>query len=379
MAHGDYSLDWAHTKLENAVKKYEQLHPTKAQFVRMGRTSGWFKPAVLVLKGKRHVYRAYTQPLSGVRRELYETAVAGEFPVARDYGVTELSVSHADLVMFQASMKWNLKREVKMANAEASVFDLAKKTIRETENDFTTQTNAALFQPSTCQMAVVDTPYMHTSSTTGAWTTWGDGAMGGAGHEPIYIKIKNGASAQFMPNMIIDIYRSGVQQHRAIVHDVIYGENGPWAGGSRTAGAGPGIICEPCAEDGSVSSGTGYNFIWYSTMATSGDNSAEPTDGDVIVRSGEYATGDSAKNFHGLADWFDTTVDCWRDVDGTAIERDTTGYHWMNPEVFIPDGASAGSEVEFEIEEHLAEMEDVLPNFLDFSRNDRVKLNQDLP
>lgn len=354
-----YTLD----DLEESMARQERLHPTKAQFLRLGKTSRWIRTEGTVMKGKRFFYRVFTIPSTGTRRTTMANGSNTEFPLPSQFDFAEMSVGFLNLKMFRASTRINEIEDLRTANKQYAVARLVKKAVGEVEADFGKQVNLALHQPGTALMATLGQIYdLDGTSFTGA-----------AGHAPAYIKIKGGAIANFLPNDVLYIYDSadGTTLRATVkVWDVIPGEDGPWSGGTRVADIGPGIICETCGPDGNVADGAvigdGSPVTWNAV--------ATPDADDPIARSGEYTpTAGSYVNFHGFPDLFDSTVDVFRDASGSTIDREGFGNHWMNPTVIIPTGASEGSEVTFDIDTHMGELEDVLSQTVELSRTLRGK------
>jgi len=351
MAFNDNEIGLADTAINAALATKEQIHPAPAQFTRQGRTSRWFRPGSKTLQGERTKFRVFTKPYRGARRRAFDTAATSEFPVPMKPGYERLSYSWSDLIDIQGTCKWNMLQDLKHKNLKLSVIALVQELYSQAELDLVHQMNAGIFQSYTCAIAKVAGIYdLDDVDGTPSFS-------GASGHAAAYIQIKDGSITNFQMGDVLHFYDStstggsDTQNCQVVVHDVIHGENGPWYGGSRNEGYGPGLICEPCAVDGSVTSGTGYDTAWNAT--------GTPADGDFIARSGEFQTSTTdPNNFHGFPDWFDPTVDCLMDEDGSVIDRESTGKHWMNPMVIIPDGASAGSEVEFSVRTHLREVED---------------------
>ncbi len=333
-----YTLD----DLEESMARQERLHPTKAQFLRLGRTSRWIRTEGNVMKGKRFFYRVFTIPSTGTRRSTMANGSNTEFPLPSKFDYEEMSVGFTNLKMFRASVRINEIEDLRTANKQYAVARLVKKAVGEVEADFGKQVNLALHQPGTALMATLGTVY----KLTGAATDGGDES----GNAPLYISIKGGAVANFLPNDVLYIYDStdGTTLRATVkVWDVIPGEDGPWhTDGQRVADIGPGIICETCGPDGNVADGA----VIGDASPVAWNAVAMPDADDFISRSGEYTpTPGSYVNFHGFPDLFDSSVDIFRDASGSTINREAFGNHWMNPTVIIPTGASEGAEVTFEI------------------------------
>jgi hypothetical protein len=338
--------------LENAIARVEQLHPTKAQFTMMGRTSRHFRFKNLKLRGKKHTYRMLTAPATPSRRAKFETAVEGEFPIARQREYTEFSLSTADLTMFQATQAWNTKREIKQDDLDNSVTRLATMILQDISGSIGNDVNAQMFEPATAIMGTVTS--IHDLDASG--TTYSSGT----GYASKFIRI-DGPICRFKKNMILEIYDASTTTTLNVtvkVQDVIAGDDGPPIGGTRPDGLGHGIVCAPAtASTGALNTGT----TWGATALVA--------DGDSIRMSGEYNA--TAQGFHGIPDFFDETVDCHNDVDGNAVDREAVGYSYLNPEVIIPASASEGSEVTFSIEDHFAQLEDTMPFIIDYGRSQR--------
>ncbi len=366
MALGDlgYTLD----DLEEAMARQERLHPTKAQFLRLGKTARWIRIEGTVMKGKRFFYRVFTTPSTGTRRTTMSNGSSSEFPLPSNLDYDEMSVGFTNLKMFRATVRLNEIEDLRTANTKYAVARLVKKAVGEIKNDFAKQTNLGLHQAGTALMATMGNIYdVDGTSFTGA-----------GGHAPAYISIKGGGIANFLPNDVLYIYDSadGTTLRATVrVWDVITTEDGPWAAGSRVADIGPGIICETCGPSGNVADGSvigdGSPVAWNAVAAPDAD--------DFIARSGEYTqTAGSYVNFHGFPDLFDTTVDIFRDTSGSTIDRESFGNRWMNPVVVIPTGASSGSEVTFDIDTHFGELEDIMSQTVELSRLNRGASNSNM-
>ena len=352
MPFSDYGIGWAQTNIDTAIHRYE-TRIAKAGFTRMGMTTAsWFTPPVLRVEGKRMFYRMWKAPMTATRISDFDTAMTTEFPIGQNMEVDEFSLTQSDLSAFRSTAKWNMEREWKHDGTEKgahlAMFNLVSKIFEELETDQECRYNMALFQENTSYMAKVHTFYNQ------AGTSSGDTATGYTGHGAMFIRIKDGSIARFVPGMVLDIYDADTTTQKnitCVVHDVIQTPDGPPVSGARQAGIGPGLVCEPCAADGSTSAGTGYDTVWNAVGV--------PASGDYIAMSGEFSTA-SPKGFHGIPDWFDSTVDCWRDADGNAVNRETAGNGYLNPMVFTPSGATAGSPVALDIDTHFRAIENSL-------------------
>lgn len=341
--------------IESAMSRYYRMRDTKDQFTRMGNTSRWFEARGEVMRGESYEFYAFTQPSTPVRRENMSTAETGEFPVGHDFNYTELSVKFSDLKMFRATVRYNEMTKVKSKDKRHAIAEVSMKLVDELELDFKDEFNQALHQSGTCTMAKVD----------GIYDVDGTAFSGAAGHAEAYVQIKDGAISQFQKGMVIEIYDASTTTQRNVicrVDDVIYGKDGPWSGGSRVADLGPGLICEPCDKYGDDST-------------TAWNDTDTPASGDAIARYGEYtSTASDYRNIHGFPDWFDTTVDVYRDSEGgSLLDREAAGNHWMNPE--IKDYTSGGSAVPIDLDTHFRDMEDILPHRVKTGREKRKSLN----
>lgn len=354
MAWTDEGMDLG--DLSEAVLNAQRLHPAPMQFHRHGQTTKWFKPRQQPWVGKQWFYRVFTKPLTGVRRETFDTGAIGEFPAATTIEYDELSVVRNDLKMFRATKQYNEKEHEMTANTRMAVGSLALKLTTQVEDDFAGQLNAGVNQPGTAMAAKVKQIYDADGTTF----------SGASGHVAAYISISGGSISQFHSGEILDIYDTDGSTKNAtvVVHDVIYGADGPPAAGSRVATIGPGLIIEPCDAYGAVEA-TAWNAV------------AAPAVGDYLARSGEFtSTVANYRNFHGFPDWFDTTVDVFRDHDGTAIDREGTGAQWMNPQVV--EAGTSGTPLAFDMELHFGEIEDTLPYRVETGRRQRMNSEQGL-
>ena len=378
MAFSDYGIGLSETAINAALATQEKVRGTKAQFTRQGDTTRWFRPESRVLKGKRTVYRAFVQPFTGTRRATWSGGDSTEWPVAMKLGHMELSYDWDDLRWFRATVKWSKAQEMKHENAELAVYALVDELYSQAVTDIAGQMNAAIFQNYNASIGLV----------AGIYNVDGTTFTGGSGHAEAYIHF-NGPISNIQKGDVLDFYDSAsafggsdTQNQRVVVKGVIKTPDGPPSAGDRVADIGPGFFAEPCAVDGSTSTGTGYTYIWTDAMsANDGAHASTPAAGDFIARSGEFhiSTLAGGKNFHGLPDWFDSEIDCLKDKDGTALDREAVDYTWMNPAVYTPSSASAGSEVEFSLDTHIGEMEDTLPYALKVGRAGRRSLGEGLP
>ena len=364
-AFGDYEIGIA-DDLINAALAVDEKVTAPAQFTRQGKTSQWIQAEKRMLRGERTRYRAFIKPYRGARRMRWNTSATSESPVPMSPGWTELSYDWSDLVDIRGTVKWNMKQDLKhSSDVRLSVMQLVENIFSQAELDVVQVMNDGIMQPYTCAIAKVGQIYNIDGATF----------SGAAVHTPAFIQVVGGSSSNFEKGDVLDIYDSdgSTFKIRIYVHGVIHGENGPWSGGEREEGIGPGILAEPCNADGSGTGVGGSCTTAWNTVAVPDAN------GDFLARSGEFdTTTTTAKNFHGLPDWFDTTVDCLADGDGTAIDREATGNEWMNPLVIIPDGASAGSEVEFSVSTHLSELARSWYVQVQSGRRDRAKNGRSL-
>ena len=122
MALGDYGYDYA--DLDAVIERNESNLSPKAQFTRMGVTSKWFNPRKVRWEGKQFFWRAFTQPQTGTRRNTLAAAAIAEFPAPMKFGYTELSLTEADLKMFQGTVRINEIEDLR-SQTEYSIIDLA--------------------------------------------------------------------------------------------------------------------------------------------------------------------------------------------------------------------------------------------------------------
>lgn len=340
MAHGDYAIDL--NELDAAIARQEDLTKhVKAQFTRLQNTTKWFDATKEPLKGKTFYYRALVSPDSGVRREKATTAATQEFPISQSFSYQELSVKLADIKFFQASKKYNVLEQKRTADGEYAVQELAMQAIGDVEADFAQQLNSSIHQPGSAQMATV----------TAIYDADGSAFSGAAGHAPAFIRIAGGSIGQFNKNEVLEVIDVGDGTTRNVimkVHAVVYGSDGPLDGSDgKVADIGPGLLVEPCGIDGTVST-------------TAWNDTAVPAVGDYIARYGEFhATAASYRNIHGFPDLFDSTCNMFWDGEGNALDRDSPANQWTVP--YVVRAAASGSEVAFDADVHLRELEDSIP------------------
>lgn len=339
MAHGDYAIDL--NELDAAIARQEDLTKhVKAQFTRLQNTTRWFDTTKEPLKGKTFYYRALVSPSSGVRREKATTAATQEFPIAQSFTYQELSVKLADIKFFQASVKYNTLEQKRTASGEYAVQELAMQAVGDAEADFSQQLNSAIHQPGSAMMAKVVLMY----------DVDGTAFSGAADSAAAYIHISDGSIGQFNKGEVLAITDTDgtTALARMKVLAVVYGPDGPLDGSDgKVADIGPGLICQPCTVDG-----TAEDVHWNAVAA--------PAVGDYIARYGEFhATAASYRNIHGFPDLFDSTCNMFWDGDGSALDRDSPANQWTVP--YIVRAAAAGSEVAFDADVHLRELEDSIP------------------
>ena len=151
MAIYDYAMDYS--DVDTAMDEVYRLHPSKAQFTRLGDTAKWFRPRAQVMQGNRWHFKAFTTPYTGTRQSDFPTAAQGEFPVSRDISYTELSYAYTDLSVFQLSVRFNELAERRTQDRRHAVYRLAQKMIREADMDAGEKLNIAIHQTSACKMA----------------------------------------------------------------------------------------------------------------------------------------------------------------------------------------------------------------------------------
>ena len=364
MAFDTNGINLGQTMIDAALAMTENVDRVPAQFARQGRTAKWFRPRHRIVEGERTRYRVFTEPYSGARGASFATAAASEGPIPRGLGHAQCSFGWDDVFMVRAGIKWNMMQDLKHKNLKVAVYHLVEELFSQASLGVDEYENIATMTPMTGELAQVDTMYEIAQSPAGTQTPFGQTTT----HTPAFMRIKGGPITRFKKGDVIDVFVADSTQVAMLkVWGVIGGENGPPTDGVRSAGIGPGLIVEPCNTAGAVASNnwvgakvTGVNDTEYT--------SAAPAAGNIITRSGEYTTptlvaaGTAGKTFHGIPDFFDTTVRIFRDgaeaTMGDLLDREATGNEWMNPTTITPDGASAGSEVEFDPEEHLMELAD---------------------
>ena len=356
----DFGVGLADDAINAALAVNEQVQPAPSQFVRQGKTSAWFSPRSKMLKGERTKFRVFDKGYRGARRTGWTSAATTEGPVPMAVGHTECSYGYDDLSMIRAGVKWSMLQETKHTDLNLAVYDLVNKLFGEAEADIAETENTGLFLPQSCAMATVSAIYEITA-TTGTQDAFTQTNT----HEDAYIQI-SGNPGRFQKGDVLDIFDStstttGTQNATVIVQDVIHGDDGPKVDGIRAAGIGPGLVVRPCQVDGTFSTSieplSTENWVGGTQTGANGTSytTALPADGDFIARSGEFTlVAASAKNFHGLPDWFDWTTGTLRDGDGTYLTRTDPGYEWTNP--FVVEAGTLAVPVEFDPDEHLSEL-----------------------
>jgi hypothetical protein len=322
---------WDTTATQKYIGKYYELSEKPAQFAMLANTSKWFMPRKVQKKGKRYNFWAYTEPMTSVRRATYANARDNAFPTPQSDGVTILSYDTQDLTVFQNTIELN-ELLLQESQDALSIENLAERAIMAQNRDYAFQMNNAIWQPTDCQMALVNgTAYKDD------WS--GDPYASG---DYAYVKIDNGAISQFTPGMTIDFDTGGTDVNGVTVKDVFYGSEGPYKSDGTNNIAGPGIV------------------IYKDSAAFT-----NIADNSVIRRSGEGASG----NFKAFPAWFDPNTNVYNDEDGSEINRDGVGNAWSIPNIF--NYTSGGSAVVFDIAAHFTDMSNVLANRIHTGRASR--------
>ena len=354
------------TDIDNVLRKvYNMANPE--MFLRLGKTIQWL-PNIRQqkMRGESLNFFAMTAPSSGSRMTTFASGRAGEFPIARDLKQQKMSVTINDLRELQGSVKINALDADRTTKSPAdAAADLALTVVGQLEGDFGSQLNAKVHVGGNSAICLVKGIYDADGTTFSL----------SSAHTPAFIQISDGAISAINRGDVLSIWEaastggSDVQNARVLVHDVYKAGTGPPVDGTGVANLGPGIMVEPCDADGTLAAAN------WAGATVSGDGavsftSAQPAVGDYIARSEEFATdagtGTSYKNIHGFPDVFDSTVDIWRDGDGTKLDREAVGNSWLNPHVFRI--AAAGSEVTFDIEDHFRDAEDYLADSVQLGR-----------
>lgn len=323
------------SQVDTAMDEWWRMHPSKAQFHRIGETSKWFRPRGEVMKGKRWHFKAYTQPLTGVRSSDWDTAAAidKEFPTPRQIAYTNLSYARTDLTMFQLSLSINELADDQTENQDHSVYRLVQKLFRETDADMGHKFNLSIHQSSAAKMGSVA---QILAVGGGAYSTAQTG----------FIQIIDVQVGKFLPGEVLDI--GSVSD--VTVMDVIVTKDGPWSGGVvPVKNVGPGI-----------------------TVDAGGGNNLDSISVDDAIRRSDETTGDGMQGF---ADWFNGNKNVYKDEDGSALNRDLAGNGWQIPTVVIV--AADGAEVTFDLDAHLGLLADTLPQAVKTGRNDRAADNDE--
>lgn len=381
----DHEIGLAQTAIDAALAINEQVKRAPSQFTRQGKTSEWFRPRTEMLKGERTRFRVFDKGYRGARAASFSGAANTEGPTPMGIGHTECSYSWDDLMMIRAGIKWNMLQDLKHQDLNLAVYELVNKLFAEAEADIAERENTGLMLPYTSALGTVKLPYDADGSSFSL----------DAAHTPAFIRITDAPMSRFQKGDVLAIFAAAsaagtdTQVARVVVHDVIHGEDGPPAT-ARILDIGPGIVCEPCDENGDVEASN-----WAGATVTGGDltvtdsdgsfTSVRPAVGDFIARTGEFhtsTTAGQATNIHGIPDWFDWNISTLRDGDGTYLTRTDPGYSWTNPFVITPTGVTPGTVstyVEFDPDEHLAELADNWIFKVKAGRAGRRSLGQGMP
>ena len=383
----DHEVGLAQVAIDAALAINEQVKRAPSQFTRQGKTSQWFNPRGEMLRGERTKFRVFDKGYRGARSTSFKTAANSEGPTPRGIGHTECSYSWDDLAMIRAGVKWNMLQDLKHQDLNLAVYELVNKLFSEAEADIAERENTGLMLSSNSALGTVTLAYDADGTTFSL----------ASAHTPCFIRITDAPMSRFQKGDVLAIYEAAstggtdVQNARVVVHDVIHGEDGPKvAGGTRVANIGPGLLIEPCDNDGKVEESN-----WTGATVTGGDitttdtdgsfTSAAPAVGDFIARTGEFTTSSTSgtpNNIRGIPDWFDWNVGTLRDGDGTYLTRTDPGLEWTNPFVITPDNVTPGTVstyVEFDPDEHLNELADNWIFKVKAGRAGRRTLGQGMP
>jgi len=324
------------TMLETTLSELYARDKKKAQFTRLGTTSRWMPQKGKMLQGRRWHYYAYTQPSTGARRSSMSDATTSAFPVASQPAYTELTHDWMDLTMFRTSLKFNEIVDIQSSDLKASVFRVANRLMNQAEKDFSSQKNAAIHQDSACTMGKIKARYD------------ADGTTYSGSNLTAYWQISEGAIRQFLPGQLLKVSSRTQAELTVQVEGIVASRSGPWASGARVADIGPGITVSI-------------------VDASSTDSDLDNADNDDTLSLSNEGAGD---NFHGIPSWFSSAVDVYNDKDGSALDREALGNEWMMPEIF--DYTSGGNAVDFDLETHLREVAEVMPDRVNTGRNGRA-------
>jgi len=375
-AFGANEVALGETMIDAALATQEEVRRAPSQFTRQGITSPWFSPRDKVLVGEKTKFRVFTKGYRGARATTFAGMAGTEGPPPMKVGHVECSYSWNDLMGLRAGIKWNMMQDLKHKNLTYAVYNLVNELFSEAEADMAERINTGLMLSYTASMGKVVAMFDVDGSTM----------TGIGGHAAAYIQVKDAPISRFQEGDVLELYdvdsASGTDylNARVYVHDVIHGENGPpKSDGSRVENIGPGLIVEPCDALGATSS------VNYSDAAkiSAGTDFLD----SFIARSGEFQTSTTVSttgpnNFHGFPDWFDWSVGCLRDGDGTYITRTADGMRWTNPLVITPDGVTRGTSStykEFDPDEHLVEYADTCINLVKAGRKERRSIGKGMP
>ena len=327
------------TQVELAMDEVWRIHPAKAQFHRMGSTIRWFRPRGQMFKGKRFHFKAYTKRPTGVRGNTYAAASAYnyEYPEASTAEYTELSYDRGDMTIFTFSLNLNEFAADMTDDSKHAVFKLASKMISEVQMDMNEKVGLAVHQNNQGLMATVAAKYASTGASYSEATT-------------AFLQITSAQVAKFTKGQVLDIGTAGEIAGgtgvQVTVYDVIYTDDGPWplaAGNAPVADIGPGIVV--------------YNA----------SSCTDITAADEIYLSGE---GEAGEGFNGFPSWFSGSTNVYFTKDDQAVDRDAPGNGWSIPTIVTI--SAAGSETILDLDEHVGQLADVLPQVVNVGRRARM-------
>ena len=308
-----------------AMSEIWKLRPAKEQFTTWNDTLRFFSPRQIPMESDGFHWKAYIQPMRGVRRT--KSGAESEFPAPRQYDYQDIEADWDDLSEFQLSLQYTGLAAARTKTRRAAVRKVAEQLVSEADDDFAQQVNVALHQTADCTMALIATK------------TNEDGTTYSSGQTDAFLGIDGGPISRFVKGQILDIRAASDNANirvAVVVNDVYFGSDGPGDG------VGPGIVV--------------------TIDSTRNTDITGDSDLDNLVDNDEIAlSAETADNFDGFPSWFSNSTNVLN------ITRSTKGQYWT-----VPHLLSFG-DVTFDMEEHLRTLAELVSRAVRAGRRSRTK------
>ena len=147
------------TLVARAMDEVYKLHPAKAQWSRLGKTTKFFKPRYVAMQGESSHFKVFTEPLTAARRYKPVTDETVQWPRARKLDYVDVSYGWTDMAEFRSTVEFTGLAARKTATKAHSVYRAAAKLVASVNGDYAHQLNTALHQNVDCVMALVAATY----------------------------------------------------------------------------------------------------------------------------------------------------------------------------------------------------------------------------